>query len=138
MTPDLWGYALTVLGTLGTVGVGAGTVAAARRTVKATEKRDAHARDDAMIARYREGWTFSDARAEKLEQRVDEYRKEQEKLREDVDALRTEVGSLRRWMDRLVAYILDLLDWAGRVSHPTPHPPIPDDIAHLIDTQDKP
>ena len=137
--PELISYAITALGTAAAFVVGILTVGTARRTVKATEKRDAYARDDTLLTHYRGSWESEvEARRkeredrERLEAKVDAYRVEQDATSAEVERLRVELERVKGWLDKLAAYIRDLLTWAAGVRHPTPHPRIPDDIAHLI------
>lgn len=145
MPEQLIGYALTALGTAAVILSALLTFRVAMRTAKATERRDAHARDDALVTQYRGSWEKEvEARRkeredrERLESKVDELRDKVDEYRAEVRGLRTEVERFKRWLTAAVAYIRELLAWAATVTHPVPHPPIPAEIADLINKTDKP
>lgn len=145
MPEQLVTIALSVIGTAAVIFGAILTYRVGKRTVQATEKRDAHARDDALINQYRGSWEAEvEARRneradrERLEQKFDELRDKVEAYRTEVRGLRNEVERFKRWLTAAVAYIRELLAWAATVTHPVPHPPIPHEIADLINNTDKP
>lgn len=76
----------------------------------------------------------------KLGETNDRLGRTEKELREARNELDILTLNFRRLEGRLVAaidYIRRLLAWAGAVTHPEPHPSIPDDIADLINTRDK-
>ena len=101
------------------------------RTLQASKKKDEHARDEALFARYERGWTAADGRAERFGQRVDELSEKVEGLTEKVDEYRAELERFKAAISSAVAYIQRLLEILRLLG--AAHPPIPRDIAHLFD-----
>lgn len=132
----LTGLSLPVLGFLGWK--------VTHRTQKSAERDQARVLDHAafdqmtsVTAMVQAERDRTDERLDKTNTRLDETSKELRDTRKELDLLTLQ---FRRLEGRLVAaidYIRRLLAWAGAVTHPEPHPPIPDDIADLINTQNK-
>lgn len=114
------------------------------RTQKATERDQARQLDHAAFNQMTSVTAIVQAERDRTDQklgetnaRLDETSKELRQARNELDMLTLQ---FRRLEGRLVAaidYIRRLLAWAGAVTHPEPHPSIPDDIADLINTRDK-
>ena len=152
MNGEWVGYALTALGTLATTGLGLLAWRVSHRTQQATERNLAHEQDEAAFARMKSlvdffdgKWQESNRRLESLEtertenrRKAEEDRRELDEMHRAVDTLRAKITRLEGRLIRAVNYIRDLLAWASVVSAATPHPAVPDDIADLIDTSDRP
>lgn len=115
------------------------------RTQKTSERQDARAADEAVIARYKESgavfhgyWLASNARLSEVEGQVGEYRAEQERMREEVRGLRAALEQMESVMGRLVAFVKHLLTEWDKANPDVKRPDVWSDIAHLIHPREKP
>lgn len=134
MPPEL----ISVLGTASVFIVGILGWLTGWRALQASRKKDEHARDESLFARYERGWNAADVRADRFGTRVDELSVRVETLTSKVDQYRSELERFKAAMSSAVAYIQRLLEILRTLG--AAHPPIPANIAHLFEdtTVEKP
>lgn len=144
LVSGLVGALVPVLGFLGWI--------VSRRAQRVTERTAAHAQDEAAFTKWKdlgiqfESWWKQerdarialDEKHEELKKAVEVNETKHATTRIEFLELRQAFGRLERRLDAALNYIRALLAWAGTVSHTTPHPAVPSDIAHLIDSRKTP
>ena len=151
MSPEWIGPAVAaasvlVTGLLGWAGWGLN-----RRAQRATERNQSHERDDAAFAHMKSVVEVIQAERDRVDRlyegalakidAVEEKRRadkfEQHETRHELETLRLDFRRLEGRLMVAIDYIRRFLAWAAEVSHPVPHPVLPDDIADLINTGGK-
>lgn len=143
---DWIGYVVTAAGTAGTFLIGFLGWRVTHRTQQATERNQAHEQDDKTFSRVKDIAAFSTEKWQEAITRIDTLeqerrreraerlsdRRELEEMARSVETLRGKVQRLEGRLIKAVNYIRDLLALLG--GQGIVPPPIPDEIAHLFDT----
>lgn len=120
---------ITALIAAGATGLGAFLLYKTQRRAVATQERQQSADHELGLTDKWKEWAEEQVEARR------ETEKSVKELKLEVEDLRFQFRRLEGRLMIAIEYLRRMLQWAAEVTHPTPHPPIPDDIADLINTK---
>jgi septal ring factor EnvC (AmiA/AmiB activator) len=107
-----------------------------QRRAARTQERQAQVEESSSLVTQWQQWADEQSKARKeTEAEVKELRGDVREARREVEDLRHQFRRLEGRLMAAIEYIRRMLAWAAEVTHATPHPALPDDIADLINTK---
>lgn len=109
-----------------------------RRAARTQERQAKTDRDSSLVTQW-QSWAEEQVAARKeTESKVTALDDKVRAARHEVEDLRMQFRRLEGRLMAAIEFIKRMLAWAADVEHPVPPPALPDDIADLINTRDKP